>query len=95
MFAVFCSKSVLLSYHYVANTCRCVSSVCYKKKKLEICTEFVNYCEHGRLRFSVLHFRLRYRGTSFNFKVRGGGGRKIGVFFSAFRLMGRSFYLID
>ena len=26
-----------------------------------ICAEFVNYCEHGTLCFSVLHFELRYR----------------------------------
>ena len=53
----------------VNNTCK-IRIIFRKNNKLfsKICTEFFNYCGHGSL--SVLHFELRYRGTSF--KVQGG-----------------------
>ena len=36
-----------------------------KKAGNTICTTFVDYCEHGKPSLRVLHFELRYLGTTF------------------------------
>ena len=66
-----CYRIIMKPPHFAVF--RQYNMLCKEKRNLAICTEFVNYCEHGRLSFSDLHFELRCRVTSFTFKVWGRG----------------------
>ena len=63
-----CYQIVMEATQFAGSVCR-QYMLCKAQMKLAICTEFVNYCEFGRQCFSVLHFELRHRGTSFNLRA--------------------------